>query len=116
MKYIEDFDSFIKIYETNRLIAKPITKHYLGQCDRLRMMSDENEQKWQEMMRDKTRISSTKFIKNTSGEIFLDDDISMKEYINHLYLTDPSTKIYMSYWGHRECSFIQTCGYEYIFV
>ena len=103
----------IKTFEAFNNIDK---KSYIGQCNTLRRMSDENEQKWHDMMKDKKEISFTKFIKNVDGNNFLDDGENMKTYIKVSTLEDDSTKTYISHWGDAECMFLQTCGFEFIFI
>lgn len=105
MKHLQTYESF-----------KNIKKDYIGQCDTLRKISQENEYKWIDMMRDKKKISFNKFIKNINADKFLDIGESMKEYITNALLEDSTTQTYLSHWGEIECMFLQTCGFEFIFV
>lgn len=93
-----------------------IKKNYIGQCNTLRIISDENEKYWHDMMKDKKKILFNKFIKSVNCEKFLDNGETMKDYINDCYLSDNTTKTYISHWGNIECMFLQTCGFEFIFI
>ena len=93
-----------------------IKKDYLGQCDTLRRISEENEIKWINMMKDKIKISFKVFVLNINPNNFIDDDENISDYLLYCKKEDPETSTYMSYWGDKECFFIQTCGFEFIFV
>lgn len=68
------------------------------------------------MMLYKKIISHTDFIKNIDTSKFLDRGENMKDYIKSALLEDDETKTYISHWGDKECMFLQTCGFEFIFV
>lgn len=91
-------------------------KKYLGQCDTLRRLSDDNESKWYDMMKNKKKISFNMFEKNVDTSIFTDEDYTFKDYIKETYMSDPDTQTYISTWGDKECMFLQTAGFEFIFI
>lgn len=68
------------------------------------------------MMKDKKEISFSKFIKSTNGDNFLDTDETMMSYISDSKRADDTTQTYISHWGSDECMFLQSCGFEFIFV
>lgn len=97
-------------------------KHkYLGICTDLR--SDkvtQGEECFQIMMKKKKRLPSKLFLLITDISKLLDEDETEEDYINARIKEDPDTKFYFSIWGTEwgtvECTFIQTCGFEYIFI
>jgi hypothetical protein len=104
MDFVKTFESFFK------------KKDYLGQCDRLRSISSENEQKWIDMMKDRQKISFEDFIENVDGSKFLDEDETMESYLEASTMSDNETATYISHWGDKECMFFQTAGFEFIFI
>lgn len=91
-------------------------KQYLGQCDLLRHASNENEAKWHEMMNNKQPISFIKLINSVEMSSMLDDDEEPSQYIKDALREDPETSAYISNWGNNECMFLQTAGFEFIFI
>jgi len=91
-------------------------KRYIGQCDMLRRKSDENEQYWDIMMKNRKKISFNTFISNVDMSEMLDSDENPKTYIQDSLKTDPETATYVSSWGNKEAMFLQTAGFEFIFV
>ena len=92
-----------------------IKKQYLGQCDQLRFQNPENEDKWQDMMRLKKKISFTRFLNSVDMSEMLDDDVTPKDYIKDCIREDDETGSYISKWGEDTCMFLQTSGFEFIF-
>ena len=94
-----------------------IKKHFIGQCDVLRKKCSENEDNWEEMMKNKKKISFNTFLSNVDFTPILDDEEeSPKQYIQDALRSDPETSTYISNWGNKECFFFQTAGFEFIFV
>jgi len=91
-------------------------KRYIGQCDMLRRKSDENEQYWHTMMKNRKKIPFNTFISNVDMSEMLDSDENPKTYIQDALKTDPETATYVSSWGNKEAMFLQTAGFEFIFV
>jgi len=88
---------------------------YLGQCDRLRMCGDEDS--WKGMMSQKQPISKEEFIAMCDMSALLDPDETADSFIDNHIAADPSgTGFYTSVWGDTPCSFMQTHGFEFIFV
>lgn len=83
---------------------------FLGPCDRLRMAG--NETKWQEMMHHKTPISAEEFGQACALKTLLEDDETLWDFV----AGDPDSGFYTSIWGGQPCMFIQTHGFEFIFI
>ena len=95
---------------------------YLGQCDKLRSKGFENE--WSAMMTAKQPIEQAEFYLDCDrlslGE-FLDADqyspaTPLSDILTEFVEDDPDHGFYKSVWGYKPCLFIQTCGFEFIFV
>jgi len=100
-------------------VEESVTKYplqYLGQCDLLRHKSEENEEKWHKMMADKQQISFDDFVKSVDYNAILDEDEDIKTYLEDAVRADDSTAAYKSMWGDKETIFLQTAGFEFIFV
>lgn len=54
-------------------------KKFIGACDRIRRKSG-GEEFWQDMMKNKKKISEKEFLKNVKIEQLLDDDETWKEW------------------------------------
>lgn len=91
-------------------------KQYIGQCDTLRRTCDQNEAFWHEMMKNKQKISFKTFLKNVDFQKLLDDGETAESYIKDALRTDSETAAYVSNWGDKEAMFLQTAGFEFIFV
>ncbi len=98
---LQNYYNDISIITEHKASTQIIKKQYLGQCDILRMISDENENKWQEMMRDKKEISFSHFIRNTTSYDFLDDEETIQDYLIRQTKVDDTTKTYISHWGGK---------------
>lgn len=89
---------------------------YIGQCDKLRMKNDTNEQYWQLMMKNKKKISIKKFLFMANLSSLLDDDETPEEWITDGFRSDPTAGTYISKWGNKQCVFVQIAGFEFIFI
>lgn len=93
-----------------------IKKQYIGQCDLLRRKCDSNEEYWHDMMKNKKRIFFSDFINKVDMQQMLDEDETPEQYIKDAVRSDFETAAYVSNWGNKECMFLQTAGFEFIFV
>lgn len=101
----------------HKLIKEHLNKKkYLGQCDELRKLSPKNEQFWEDMMTQRHKITLTKFMQFVDMTPLLDSDETPQEYILECKMSDPDTNAYVSKWGNRDCMFLQTAGFEFIFI
>ena len=91
-------------------------KRYIGQCDILRRKSEENERFWQEMMKNRKKIPFNTFLSNVDMSPMLDDGENPKTFIQDAVRTDSETSTYVSNWGPTEAMFLQTAGFEFIFI
>jgi len=85
---------------------------YLGQCDRLRKKSTQNEANWQEMMKQKKPISMGTFKSKADYKAILDEDETLKDFV----AGDPDAGFFQSVWGNKKCVFLRTAGFEFIWV
>ena len=88
---------------------------YLGQCDKLRKNGGSFERAWHKMIKEKKQVKNT-ILNNVDFSGLLDDDETFIEYFNNALREDSSTALYKSVWGFTDCYFLQTCGFEFIFV
>lgn len=91
--------------------SNPAKFAYLGQCDRLRETA-EGDSKWQAMMAEKKPISMREFEEACDVAILLDEGETLKQFVKG----DPDAGFYSSHWGSQRCMFVQTAGFEFIFV
>ena len=91
-------------------------KQYLGQCDRLRMINSDNEEYWHQMMANKRKIPFKTFINSVDMSAILEDDETPEQYLKDSLRSDPETATYVSNWGGKPAMFLQTAGFEFIFV
>lgn len=96
-------------------IKQTIKKDFFGVCDKVRSLSDENEQYWHTMMDNKKHIKFDTFIKNVNMSKMLDDDETPEQYIKDAIRSDPETRTYVSNWGDEQVLFLQSAGFEFIF-
>ena len=91
-------------------------KQYIGQCDTLRKMGEQNESYWQTMMSNKQKITFEEFMNGVDMNKLLDDDENPIDFIKDSVNSDSTTTAYVSNWGDKETYFLQTAGFEFIFV
>lgn len=89
---------------------------YIGQCDSLRRDCNVNEEHWQKMMKLKTPTSFKIFLASVDMSPLIDDQQTPEEYIADALKADPTTKAYKSVWNNNLAMFLQTHGFEFIFV
>jgi len=92
---------FKQFYLTENTRAK-----FLGPCDRFRK-TDENEKIWQDMMKNKKKISEKELLKNVSIEDILDEETWEDWKHNN---SDDEILFFKS----GDYYFIQVKGFEYI--
>lgn len=83
---------------------------YLGQCDNL--LKNGFESHWERMMQQRIPISADKVKRECNLSQLLDPDEDLMDFI----AGDPTSQFFESYWGQQRCIFIQTHGFEFIFV
>jgi len=88
---------------------------YMGQCDKVRCQSGQNEVYWQQMMSQKSPVSFDEFMSSVDLSSLLDEDESPEEYMQG-HANDPSLGFYKSMWGNTPCYFFQSHGFEFIFT
>lgn len=91
-------------------------RKYVGQCDLLRRKGASNEAKWQAMMSCAEPVSVEDFLVNVDISDLLDEDETEQQWVADRRREDPSTGFYRSWWGSERAWFIQTAGFEYIFL
>lgn len=101
----------VRVYD----LSKNIIHSYLGQCDKLRKNGGEYERNWHKMIKQKEQIKNT-ILNNVDFSGILDEDETFIEWFDNAHREDSSTALYKSVWGFTDCYFIQTCGFEFIFV
>lgn len=84
---------------------------FLGPCDRVRRRSAENEAKWHRMMAAAKPVSRAEFLKRVDLTRALDEDETPEQFTDHA-----DVKFMRSVWGTKPAYFMQTHGFEYIFV
>jgi hypothetical protein len=89
---------------------------YLGQCDTVRRRGPEEEANWQRMMQLAKPISVEVLLQQVDVTPILDDDETPEDFIRYSKRADPDTAAFASYWGNRRCWFLQTAGFEFIFL
>lgn len=88
-----------------------ISYSYLGQCDRVRINS-ENENNWQQMMSLKQPISKEEFLSVIDPFSILDEDETIEEFLFNC----SDVGIFKSVWGNNPCYFIACNGFEFIWA
>lgn len=86
---------------------------YVGQCDRTRRLGAREEALWQQMIALARQISRAEFARNVDLSPLLDEDETPESFLSDL---DRTSTFYESVWGDRRCWFIDTHGFEFIFV
>lgn len=84
---------------------------YLGQCDSLRKIPG-NETNWQLMIKHQLPISIETFEEVCDCSPILEPDETIYDFI----AGDRTSGFFVSIWAARPCMFIQTHGFEFIFV
>jgi len=91
-------------------------RKYVGQCDLVRRKGADNETKWQAMMGCAEPVSFGELLDNIDISPLLDDGETEREWLANARQSDPTTGAFRSWWGPERCWFIQTAGYEFIFL
>jgi|GEM_PF-5062197 hypothetical protein len=89
---------------------------FLGVCDRVRCASNQNENWWHEMIRNKRKISDNEFIMNVNMSQMLDDDELPQQWVKDKHKEDPEASAYSSNWGNKNAMFFQVAGFEFIYT
>lgn len=93
-----------------------VTTRYLGQCDVVRRAGASSEHNWQAMIAGARRVSFRTFLANVDLSPLLDEDETPRAYLASALRSDPATTAYRSWWGPERCWFLQTAGFEFIFL
>lgn len=89
---------------------------FLGMCDKVRSLSDDNEEYWHKMIANRKKISNKQFAQLSDTDAILDEDESINDFFNYNKQQDSSSAAYKSIWNKTPCTYYQTAGFEYIFV
>ncbi len=90
---------------------------FLGMCDKVRSLSDANEEYWHKMIAKRKKISNKQFIQLSDVSSLLDDEEDdINDFFNDNKRQDSSSASYKSIWNKTPCTYYQTAGFEYIFV
>lgn len=89
---------------------------YVGQCDLVRRKGASNEAKWHAMMGCATPSTFAALLRAVDISPLLDEDETPREFLAELRRADPDAGVFRSFWGDAPCWFLQTAGFEYIFV
>ncbi|MEE9581100.1 MAG: hypothetical protein V3V74_07290 [Nitrosomonadaceae bacterium] len=106
----ENNERVVRVYD----LSKTAVFSYLGQCDTLRKKGPEFERSWKKMIEKKEVFKGILTSCDFSG--MLDDDETIEQWFENELRQDSSAKLYKSVWGFTDCYFIQTCGFEFIFI
>ena len=107
----ENHKHVVRVYD----LSKDITHSYFGQCDKLRKKGASYERAWKTMIKEKQQVKNT-ILNNVDFSGFLDEDETIIIWFEEALREDTSTALYKSTWGFTDCYFIQTCGFEFIFI
>ena len=90
---------------------------YLGQCDKLRV-TEKGEYNWQQMVNlaNKKQVSTLMFPTICDITPLLAEEETPTDFIANLVQEDPDTVCYKSFWGHQICYYLQSSGFEFIFI
>jgi len=95
-----------------QLLRNPKEKlKYCGQCNQLRQTL-EGERCWQQMIYLREPISMEEFEAACEIETLMDEDETLEDFI----IGDSEAGFYKSLWGNQPCIFIQSSGFEFIFI
>jgi len=89
---------------------------FLGMCDKVRSLSDDNENYWHKMIANRKKISNKQFTQLVDTNAILDEDENINDFYNDNKRQDSSSASYKSIWNNTPCAYYQTAGFEYIFV
>ena len=85
---------------------------YLGQCNKVRL-DDASEAKWHKMIDSHVKVSMEELMSQCDWKAIVDEDEnSLGEFI----MDDPEAYFAKSVWGHQDCYYVMTGGFEFIFV
>jgi predicted GNAT family acetyltransferase len=85
---------------------------YLGQCDRLRLSSPHAEATWQAMIAGRKPISRAAFLAKADLGPLLDEDETKAQWLS----AQPGARFFASSWDGDKAVYIETAGFEFIFV
>ena len=110
----------------------PNTYRWLGMCNRVRAMSEKNNQKWHDMIGQAENIDQEMFVRLANDddlisvfdlETEIDDptvigaiDDAIETVLSEMHREDPTMRYFLSLWGTLPAIAIQQSGFEWIFV
>jgi len=68
------------------------------------------------MMSCAEEVSLIAFLAHVDITPLLDEGETTRSYLRDAQRTDPTTRFCRSWWGVERCWFLQTSGYEFIFL
>ena len=68
------------------------------------------------MMACAEKVPTKTFLEHVDFSPLLEDDETAQQYIAEAARQDDSTATYRSWWGDKRAWFLQTAGFEFIFV
>jgi len=89
---------------------------YLGQCNVVRRRGAAEEALWHAMIAAAHPISKATFLRHVDLSPLLDDGETAQGFLRTVEASDPDATMYESMWGHQRCWYLQTSGFEFIFV
>jgi len=89
---------------------------YFSQCDRLRIFYKEGEALWQEMMDNRFPVVLGKAMGAVDATDLLDEDETLESLFHYHLDSDPEAQFYTSSIRGEEVYFLQSSGFEMIFM
>lgn len=102
----------IDIHMKFRVWLEAVRWSYLGQCDRVRQDCAGGEGNWQYMIENAVKVPLEELGAVVDVTEIMDEDETWNSYIED----NPDAIAYKSMWGDKPCYFLQTAGFEFIWV
>lgn len=113
VRMVFDVNNISRVHSEHNIWSEQY--QYLGQCDKVRCQSGQNEINWHRMMSKKEKVSIDEFKEKVDLTPLLDEDETFDDFIQG-HASDPDLGFYKSIWGNKDCYFFQSHGFEFIFV
>lgn len=102
-------------------------KQYIGSCEQLRIKradgsftkyyKPENEELWHQMIVNAKQIDTDTFVNSVEITTDLrDEDETPLEWVQYIMADDPTSGVYVSTWDGKEVMYLQSGGFEWIFM
>jgi len=105
-------DKEFKVASTTIIKTANKPFRYIGQCDRLRLDNPLNESNWQIMVDNHTKVTLEEFMSQCNWEELIDEG----ETNLNTFMDNPEAYVAKSIWSDKECYYLQSRGFEFIFV